>query len=267
MEPLWVAAAAGGVLGVATSTFGLVFSFVTAVFMTIFLLLDLPRLQSTVDNLLTPEQSKRWRRVSDEIRHTLSRTMLAAVALAVICGTTYGLAAWALGAPFPVALGVIAGFLDLIPTFGATLAGVIIVLATLISGVGPALAMLVLVIIYQQLENHILQPTIVGRAAHVSGVFVLASVLVFGALFGIVGAVIAVPLAASIQIGLRELTASRREAMAALRRTDLAEPPSRRPQPIVRRRCEDIRRPAYPGGGPRPAWLPPRRPPPHSPRP
>ena len=53
-----VAAAAGGVLGVATSTFGLVFSFVTALFMTIFLLLDLPRLDSAVDSLLTPAQSK-----------------------------------------------------------------------------------------------------------------------------------------------------------------------------------------------------------------
>jgi predicted PurR-regulated permease PerM len=215
-----VAAAAGGVLGVATSTFGLVFSLVTAVFMTIFLLLDLPRLQRTVDSLLTPAQSKRWRRVSDEIENTLSRTMLAAVSLAVICGTTYALAAWALGAPFPVALGVIAGFLDLIPTVGATVAGALIVLATLTAGPAPALAMLVLVLVYQQIENHVLQPTIVGRAANVSGFFVLASVLVFGALFGIVGAVIAVPLAASIQIGLREVTASRREAMAALRDGD-----------------------------------------------
>jgi predicted PurR-regulated permease PerM len=220
-----VAAAAGGALGVATSTFGLVFGSVTALFMTIFLLLDLPRLQETIDSLLTPAQSKRWRRLNDEITHTLSRTMLAAVALAVICGTTYGLAGWALGAPYPLALGVIAGFLDLIPTVGATIAGVIIVLATLTAGFGPALVMLVLVVVYQQVENHVLQPTVVGRAARVSGFFVLASVLVFGALFGIVGAVIAVPLAASIQIGLRELSASRREAMAVLRRTELPERP------------------------------------------
>jgi predicted PurR-regulated permease PerM len=88
---------AGGVLGVATTTFGLLFSIVTAVFMTLFLLLDLPRLFGAVDTLLTPARSERWRRVSGEIVHTISRTMLASLTLGVTCGVTYALAAWALG--------------------------------------------------------------------------------------------------------------------------------------------------------------------------
>jgi predicted PurR-regulated permease PerM len=213
-----VAGAAGGVLGVATSAFGLVLGAFTAVFMTIFLLLDLPRLAAAVDSLLSPSGSERWRRVSGEIVQTISRTMLASVALAVTCGTTYGLAAWALGAPYPVALGVVAGFLDLIPMVGATLAGTIVVLVTLVEGLTPALVMLVIVLAYQQVENHVLQPVVVGRAARVSGFFVLASVLVFGALFGVAGVVVAVPLTASLQIVLRELTAERRAHMAALRR-------------------------------------------------
>jgi predicted PurR-regulated permease PerM len=64
-------------------------------------------------------------------------------------------------------------------------------------------------------ENYVLQPTIIGKAAHVSGFTVLASVLGFGALFGLIGAVIAVPIAAALQIVAEELTASRRARIAA----------------------------------------------------
>lgn len=212
-----IADAAGGVLGVAASTFGLVFSAISALFMTLFLLLDLPRLFAAVDSLLTPAGSARWRRLSDEIVQTISRTMLASITLAVTCGVTYGLAAWAVGAPYPVALGVTAAFLDLIPMIGATVAGAVVVLATLTAGLTPALVMLAVVLVYQQVENHVLQPVVVGRAAKVSGFFVLVSVLVFGALFGVAGVLVAVPVTASIQIVVRELTATRRDRMAALR--------------------------------------------------
>ena len=82
--------------------------------------------------------------------------------------------------------------------------------------------MLAIVLIYQQLENYLLQPTILGKAADVSGFFVMASVIVFGALAGAVGAIIAVPIVASIQIVVREVTAARREEMARRRAAEAA---------------------------------------------
>ena len=100
--------------------------------------------------------------------------MLGNIAISIICGTIYGLSAWALGAPFPLALGIISGLLDLIPMVGATIAGVIVVLATLTQGVTPAVIMLVIVLVYQQFENYVLQPTILGKAADVSGFVVIA---------------------------------------------------------------------------------------------
>jgi predicted PurR-regulated permease PerM len=100
---------------------------------------------------------------------------------------------------------------------GATVAGAIVVLATLTQGVTAALIMLAIVLVYQQVENYMLQPWILGRAADLSGFLVIVSVLVFGTLLGVVGAIIAVPIVASIQIVLREVTASRRAAMAELR--------------------------------------------------
>ena len=210
--------AAGGVLGVAISGFSLVLGAVTLIFLTLFLIIDLPRLVGAADSLLDPGGSARFQRIVPAIITAVSRTMLGNIAISIICGTIYGLSAWALGAPFPLALGLIAAFLDLVPMVGATVAGVILVLATLTQGVTAALIMLAIVLIYQQVENYLLQPTILGRAADVSGFLVIASVLVFGTLLGVIGAIIAVPIVASIQIIVKEFTAKRREEMAELRR-------------------------------------------------
>ena len=75
-------------------------------------------------------------------------------------------------------------------------------------------------VVYQQIENYVLQPTIIGKAAQLSGFAVLSSVPAFGALFGLIGAIIGVPIAAGLQIIAEELTAGRRARIAA---TDVAE--------------------------------------------
>ena len=212
-----IGAAAGGVLGIAVSGFTVVLSVVTAIFLTLFLLMDLPRLVSAVDSLLDPAGSARLQRIMPAVVTAVSRTMLGNIAISIICGTIYGLAAWALDLPFPLALALIAGLLDLVPMVGATVAGVILVLVALSVGMTEAVIMLAIVLVYQQFENYVLQPTILGRAADISGFFVIASVIVFGTLLGVVGAIIAVPIVASIQIVVRELTARRRAEMAELR--------------------------------------------------
>jgi predicted PurR-regulated permease PerM len=212
-----IGGATGGVLGSTLSGVSAALAAFTGVFLTLFLLIDLPRLVGAIDSLLDPAGSTRLQRIMPSIVTAVSRTMLGNIVISIICGTIYGLSAWTLGAPYPLALGLIAGFLDLIPMVGATVAGAILVLATLTQGVPAALVMLAIVVIYQQFENYVLQPTILGKAAEVSGFLVIASVLVFGTLLGVVGAIIAVPIVASIQIVARELTARRRAAMADLR--------------------------------------------------
>jgi predicted PurR-regulated permease PerM len=220
-----IGTAAGGVLGVTVSGFSLILSLVTAVFLTLFLIMDLPRIVGAVDSVLDPAGSARLQRIMPAVVTAVSRTMLGNIAISIICGTIYGLSAWALGLPFPLALALIAGFLDLIPMVGATVAGVILVLVALTQGLTEAVIMLAIVLVYQQIENYVLQPTILGKAADVSGFLVIASVLVFGTLLGVVGAIIAVPIVASIQIVVRELTAKRRAEMAALRSSDAARAP------------------------------------------
>jgi predicted PurR-regulated permease PerM len=86
------------------------------------------------------------------------------------------------------------------------------------------IAFAIVMVIYQQIENYVLQPTIIGKAAEVAGFTVLASVLAFGSLFGLIGAVVAVPIAAGLQIVIEELTASRRARIAAADASELQQP-------------------------------------------
>jgi predicted PurR-regulated permease PerM len=154
-------------------------------------------------------------RVTDRIVRTTSRYMLGNVAISVICGTVYGVAAVILGLPYPLALAMIGGVLDLIPTLGATIAGVIIALVALSVSLQALIVFAIVMVVYQHIENYVLQPTIIGKAAEVAGFTVLASVLAFGALFGFVGAIVGVPIAAGLQIVVEELAAPRRARIAA----------------------------------------------------
>ncbi len=205
-------------LGDAFEVGGRIFGFglgaITIVFMTLFLVIDLPNLSRSLHSVLFPKESSRLTVLEERVTRTIGRYALGAIVIAGIAGTVQGTAAWLLGVPFALALGIIAGLLGLIPQLGATLAAVLLSLVALTQGVPQALAMLVICIVYQQVENYVLQPTIQGRAADISGFFVIASVIVGAALLGVVGAIIAVPLTASVQIVIRELTAERRAAVA-----------------------------------------------------
>jgi len=206
-------------LGDAFEVGGRIFGFglgaVSIGFMTLFLVIDLPNLSRSLHSVLYPSQSERYAMLEDRITRTIGRYALGAVAIAVIAGTIQGTAAWLIGVPLALALGITAGLLGLIPQVGATLAAVVLSLVALTQGIPEAVIMLVVCVGYQQFENYVLQPTIQGRAADISGFFVIASVIVGAALLGVVGALIAVPLVASAQIVIREVTASRRAAVAA----------------------------------------------------
>ena len=205
-------------LGDAFEVGGRIFGFglgaVTIVFMTLFLVIDLPNLSRSLHSVLYPRASERMLLLEDRITRTIGRYALGAVAIATIAGTIQGTAAWLIGVPLALALGIVAGLLGLIPQVGATLAAVVLSLVALTQGIPEALIMLVVCVGYQQFENYVLQPTIQGRAAEISGFFVIASVVVGAALLGVVGALIAVPLVASAQIVIRELTAERRASVA-----------------------------------------------------
>jgi predicted PurR-regulated permease PerM len=210
-----VATVSGGVADVGVSAFGAVTLFFSVIFLTLFGLSDEPHVRDWIGGLMYRDKRERYLDVTNRIVNTTSRYMLGNLAISVICGTVYGVTAVILGLPYPLALALIAGLLDLIPTVGATIAGIVIGVIALSVSLEALIVFAIVMLVYQQIENYVLQPTIIGKAAHVSGFTVLASVLAFGALFGVIGAIIGVPIAAGLQILVEELTAGRRARIAA----------------------------------------------------
>ena len=210
--------AVSAVLGVAGSFFSIFLAAFTILFVCLFLLSDIGNLKRSLASVLMPGDDERWLGVWEKVTASISRWAIGLVVIATIAGTTQGLTAWLLGSSYAVALGVIAGLLDMIPNIGATIAGFILV-PTLWAeeGVTAAIIMLVVVLVYQQVENSILTPKIQGKAVRLSPFFIIVAVTLFGALLGVRGALTAVPLAATIQIFVQELTTARREQVAAVR--------------------------------------------------
>jgi predicted PurR-regulated permease PerM len=210
--------AISAVLGIGASFFsGFIVCF-TIIFICMFLLSDVTNLKRALASVLVPGEDDRWLGVWERVTSSISRWAIGVVVIATIAGTTQGLTAWLLGSSYAVGLGVIAGLLDMIPNLGATLAGVILVPALWAEeGLTAAIIMLVVLLVYQQVENNVLTPKIQGKAVNLSGFFIIVAVTLFGSLLGVLGALTAVPLAATIQIFVQELTKARRAEVAAAR--------------------------------------------------
>jgi predicted PurR-regulated permease PerM len=203
------------VLGIAGDFFGVFLALFTILFICLFLLTDVGKLKQSLASVLMPGEDERWLGVWERVTESVSRWAIGVVVIATIAGTTQGLTAWLLGSSFALGLGVIAGLLDMIPNIGATIAGFVLVPALLAEeGLTAGIIMLVVLLVYQQLENNILTPKIQGKAVNLSAFFIIIAVTLFGSLLGVLGALTAVPLAAMIQIFVQELTNARRERIA-----------------------------------------------------
>ena len=212
----WVPDAISAVLGLAGAGFSVFIAAFTILFSCLFLLSDIGNLKRALASVLAPGEDERWLAVWERVTESVSRWAIGVIVIAIIAGTTQGVTAWLLGSSYAVALGVIAGLLDMIPNLGATIAGFILVPVILAEeGLTAALIMLAVVLVYQQVENNVITPKVQGKAVHLSGFFIIVSVTLFGALLGVLGALTAVPLAATIQILVQELTKARREQVAA----------------------------------------------------
>src|SRR5207247_2160557 len=119
-----------------------------------------------------------------------------------------------MGVPFAVALGLIVAVLDLIPLAGATIAAILIGIVAFLHSIVAGVVVIVFFIVYQQVENHLLQPVIYGRTVQLSPLAVLISVLVGAELAGILGALAAIPVAGSIQVVLLDWLRHRGERSA-----------------------------------------------------
>jgi predicted PurR-regulated permease PerM len=204
---------AGGVLGltepavaVARSVVTAVVGAVTVAFLTFFMLLEGPRTVDRFLAVLPPSTATRWRRVGGDIYRTIGGYVTGNLVISLIAGTTTTIVLFALGSDYAVALGLVVAVLDLIPLAGATLAAVVVSVVVLVE-LGWVQAVIVgsFFIVYQQLENHVLQPLIYGRTVQLSPLAVLIAVLIGAELAGVLGALAAIPIAGSLQAIVREV--------------------------------------------------------------
>jgi predicted PurR-regulated permease PerM len=209
--------AASTLLGIAGGIFGSVLSLVTLTFLALFMLIERNSITEWLFDLAPPEVQRRWQPVLEESISAVSSSLIGNIAISLVAATVAGVSAWIFGLPFPIVLAVMTGFLDLIPQVGATLAAVVLVLVALTVSTPAAIAMAVIQIIYQQLENYVVYPIVYRRAVELSPFTTIVAVLIAGSILGVLGAILAVPFAAVVKVALREATRPRRERMAAQR--------------------------------------------------
>ncbi len=214
---------AGGVVGLTDPALAVVQSVVTAIvgmvtvaFLTFFMLLEGPRTVERFLTLLPPATATRWRRVGSDIYKTIGGYVTGNLLISLIAGVATTIALLIVGSKYSVALGLVVAVLDLVPLAGATLAAIIVSLVVLVElGWVQCLIIAGFFIVYQQLENHVLQPLIYGRTVQLSPLAVLCAVLIGAELAGILGALAAIPAAGSLHAIAREVLEYRRERAAA----------------------------------------------------
>jgi predicted PurR-regulated permease PerM len=166
---------------------------------------------------LRPEgERERMRRILDHTSAAVGGYVQGALTIALIAGVQAFIVLEILGVPFAAPLAVLAGLASLIPLVGATAAAFVIGLVTLFNDFPTdTIIWAIWAIIYQQIENTLIQPQIQRRTVQVQPIVVLVAVLFGSTLLGVLGAIVAIPLAASIQILVKEWWAWRAESRAA----------------------------------------------------
>ncbi|MGA2471893.1 MAG: AI-2E family transporter [Acidimicrobiales bacterium] len=186
---------------------------VTIAILTFFTMLEAPRIWSGLLGIFRPSTADRLRRVVDETIGSVTGYMLGNMLTSVIAGVISGVTLAILGVPFALLLGVFVALVDLLPLVGGLLAGVPVVIIAAIHSVPAGIIMLVIFLVYQQIENHVLNPIIMSRTVQLNPFWVLIAVLVGATLGGriagglgtFVGALVGIPFGGALQVIVREL--------------------------------------------------------------
>ncbi|MBN9183059.1 MAG: AI-2E family transporter, partial [Microbacterium sp.] len=202
----------GGVINVGIAFFaGLTGAFIVLI-LTIYFTASIPSLKVAVYQLVPASKSSRFIDLAEQITDSVGYYVMGQVSLGIINGVLSAIFLSIIHAPFPAVLAVIAFFFSLIPLVGTLTGSVIIVLTCLIPGLGsPTTALIagIYYLIYMQVEAYVISPRIMNRAVSIPGAVVVIAALAGGSLLGLLGALIAIPVAASILILYRQVVIPR----------------------------------------------------------
>ncbi|MDE0546924.1 AI-2E family transporter [Microbacterium sp. C7(2022)] len=198
----------GGIIAIGAAVItGLGGAFIVLI-LTIYFTASTPHLKRAVYQAVPASKRERFIDLAEQITDSVGFYVIGQLSLGVINGILSAIFLSIIGAPFPAVLAVIAFFFSLIPLVGTLTGSTIIVLTCLIPGLGsPSLALIAAIyyLIYMQIEAYVISPRIMGRAVSVPGAVVVIAALAGGSLLGLLGALVAIPVAASVLIIYRQV--------------------------------------------------------------
>ena len=199
----------GGVIGAGALVIGTVSEILAIGVLSIYFLIGLPQIKLFFYRLIPHSRRPRAILIGDEIFAKVGGYMLGSFITAVIAGfgTYIWLLAW--GVPYPLLLGTFVALLDLIPVIGSTVGGIVVSLVALTVSLPVALATLGFYVFYRLAEDYLIVPRIQGRTVELPALASLIAVLIGGVLLGIVGVLVAIPVAAAIRLLLKEVALPR----------------------------------------------------------
>ena len=198
-------ALAGGVLGIGLKILSGVGSLLVVLAFTAYLLADMPRLRRTLYRLFPAGRRPRAILIGDQIFVKVGAYVLGNLAISAVAGVVTFVWLTVFDVPYALLLAAFVALTDLIPVIGATLGGIAVSLVALTVSWSVGIATLVFYVVYQSIEGYVLVPPIIGRAVRVPAVLTAAAVLLGGAMLGLFGALVAVPVAAGIVLVVQQV--------------------------------------------------------------
>jgi predicted PurR-regulated permease PerM len=204
-------------LSVVQSVFSTLFAVLTVAVLTVLLLMQGPSLMRSGIGLLSPPQQERMLRIGRDSAKAITGYVAGNLLISIIAGISTWVFLTIVGVPFAGVLALWVAFADLIPLVGATMGAIPTVAVAFLHSVPAGIAAAIFYTCYQQFENHLLQPTIMSKAVSIRPLVVMVSVLSGVELFGILGALLAIPVAGVVKvIGTEILRVRRPELMQEL---------------------------------------------------
>ena len=196
----------GGVLGAGKLLLSAISSLIVVLILTLYFMVTLPAVRTLWLRFIPASRRPRVAAFTDEAFLRVGGFVLGNILTSVVAGA--GTAAWAaiFHIPYPFLLGGLVALLDLIPVIGSTVGGAVVALVALTQGLPIAIATAAFYIVYRFLEDHLLNPVVMRRTVHISAGVSIVATLVGAALLGILGALVAIPVTATIQLVLEKVT-------------------------------------------------------------
>ena len=194
-----------GLLGAGKAVFGAITDTVIVLVLTVYFLADMPRIRTLMYRMVPHTRRPRAILLGDDILAKVGGYVLGNLVISAIAGAlTFG---WlmAFSIPYAALLSLLVALFDLVPVVGSTIAGVVVAATALTISLPLCLGTIAFFVAYRFAEDYFLVPRIIGRAVDVPALVTVIAVLVGGALLGIIGALVAIPIAAAVLLIAREI--------------------------------------------------------------